>query len=73
MVDRGFILLSLSPGWEMIGEGGGRLPPIEPRRKCTLDCVLDMDDGWPARADEGGACADNPPPTIVTGFVGGGI
>ena len=57
----------------MIGEGGGRLPPIEPRRKCTLDCVLDIDNGWPARADEGGACADNPPPTIVTGFVGGGI
>jgi len=69
-------LLSLSPdppGWEMIGEGGGRLPPIEPRRKCTLDCVLDTDEGWPARADGGGAWADNPLPTIVMGFVGGGI
>ena len=57
----------------MIGKGGGRLPPIRPRRKCTLDYVLDMDGGWPARADEGGACADNLPPTTVTRFVGGGI
>jgi len=39
----------------MIGEGEGRLSLIEPQRKCTLDCVLDMDDGWPARAKVGGA------------------
>ena len=32
-----------------------------------------MDGDWPARADEGGASADNMPPTTVTRFVGGGI
>ena len=39
------VLLSLFPdlpGWEMIGEGVGRLSLIKPRRKCTSDCVLDM-------------------------------
>lgn len=76
MVDRELILLSLSPippDWEIIGEGGGRLWPIEPRRKCILGCALDTDDNWPAKADEGGACADIPPPTVVADVVGGGI